>query len=64
MPGETGNTVPLVKFINVPGTNTKVKIVHNSPMNNWNFANNNNKTKYTLNKRNNANPVIRVIQGN
>ena len=63
-PGETGNVAPLEKFINVQGTNTKVKIVRTSPMNNWNFANNNNKTKYTLNKRNNNNPVIRVIQGN
>jgi hypothetical protein len=64
VPGETGNVAPLEKFINVQGTNTKVKIVRNSPMNNWNFANNNNKAKYTLNKRNNNNPVIRVIQGN
>lgn len=60
-PGETGAAAPLAMNINVPGSNTKVKVVRNNPGSNWRFANNANNSKYNLNNRNQNKPTIRNI---
>jgi hypothetical protein len=58
---ETGNVAPLVMNINVPGTNTKVKVVRKNAGSNWNFAINANKAKYNLNNRNQNVPKVRNV---
>ena len=58
---ETGGNAPLVLNVNVPGTNTKVKVVRKNAGSNWNFANNANKAKYNLNNRNANKPTVRNI---
>ncbi len=59
--GETGSTAPLEMNINVPGSNTKVKVKRNNPGSNWYFANSVNNSKYNLNNRNKNVPKIRNI---
>jgi hypothetical protein len=59
--GETGAKAPLELNINVPGTNTKVKVKRNSPGSNWYFANSANNARYNLNNRNQNVPKVRNV---
>lgn len=59
--GETGGRAPLELNINVPGSNTKVKVKRNNPGSNWYIVNNANKARYNLNNRNQNVPKIRNI---
>lgn len=59
--GETGAAAPLALNINVPGSNTKVKVVRNNPGNNWRFANKVNNSRYNLNNKNKNVPKVRNI---
>jgi hypothetical protein len=61
-PGETGLNAPLERNINVPGSNTKVKVKRNNPGSNWYFVNRANNSKYNLNNRNKNVPTIRNIK--
>lgn len=60
-PGETGSSAPLEMNINVPGSNTRVKVKRNNPGSNWYFTNSVNNSKYNLNNRNQNVPKIRNI---
>jgi hypothetical protein len=60
-PGESGSSAPREMNINVPGSNTKVKVKRNNPGSNWYFANSVNNSKYNLNNRNKNVPTIRNI---
>ena len=60
-PGETGAAAPLELNINVPGSNTKVKVKRNNVGSNWRFANSVNNARYNLNNRNKNVPIIRNI---
>lgn len=65
LPGETGAAAPLELNVNVPGTNTKVKVKRNNPGSNWYFANSANNARYNLNNRNQNVPKVRnVSSGN
>jgi len=62
---EVGNRAPLERNINVPGSNTKVKVVRNNVGSSWRFATSANNTRYNLNNKNQNVPTIRNIsQGN
>jgi len=58
---ETGKVAPLEVNINVPGSNTKVKVKRNNPGSNWYFANSANNTRYNLNNRNQNVPKVRNV---
>jgi hypothetical protein len=49
--------------INVPGSNTKVKVVRNNVGNSWRFANKANNNRYNLNNKNGNVPKVRNIGG-
>ena len=58
---ETGKNASRELMVNVPGTNTKVKVVRKNVGSNWNFATNANKKRYNLNNRNANVPKVRNI---
>ena len=60
-PGETGSPAILEMNINVPGSNTKVKVKRNNAGSNWYFANSINNSKFNLNNRNQNKSTIRNI---
>jgi hypothetical protein len=60
---ETGLPAPLQMNINVPGSNTKVKVVRNNVGNSWRFANKANNDRYNLNNKNGNVPKVRNIGG-
>lgn len=60
---ETGLPAPLQMNINVPGSNTKVKVVRNNVGSKWRFANKANNNRYNLNNKNGNVPKVRNIGG-
>jgi len=60
---ETAAAAPMEMNINVPGSNTKVKVKRNNPGSNWYFANSANNSKYNLNNRNQNKPRVRNVSG-
>jgi hypothetical protein len=62
---EVGSRAPLELNINVPGSNTKVKVKRSNVGSNWNFANSANNARYSLYNRNKNVPTVQTIrQGN
>ena len=58
---EKPGPAPIEMNINVPGSNTKVKVKRNNVGSNWYFANSANNAKYNLNNRNQSTPRVRNV---